>query len=145
VAQAGATFARPGGVLSTKLRGSCSRRRGRETLGAAAIADMTWRSVLVAAFLGALGVCIGALVRHQTVAVVGVLIVAVIVDPLLLQGATGIARFEPLLGVPSSITDGTNALGHDQLPPVVAVAIALAWIAATFAAAATLLGRRDLV
>jgi hypothetical protein len=118
---------------------------GDQTLGLAAIADVVWRSALVAALLGALSVCLGALVRNQTVAVAGGLIVGFVVAPLLQQGAPAIGRFEPLAGVPSGILDGYNSLGHHQLAPVVAVAVSLAWIAVTFAAAATLLRRRDLV
>jgi hypothetical protein len=104
-----------------------------------------WRSALVAALLGALSVCLGALVRNQTVAVAGGLIIGFVVDPLLQQAAPAIARFEPLAGLPNSILDGFNALGQYQLAPVVAVGVALAWIVATFTAAALLLRRRDLL
>jgi hypothetical protein len=56
--------------------------------------------------LAPLGICVGALLRNQTLAVVGVLIVAVVIDPLLAQEAPEIARFEPLSGVPSAILSG---------------------------------------
>jgi ABC-type transport system involved in multi-copper enzyme maturation permease subunit len=118
---------------------------GHDTLAASAAPDMLWRSALVAALLGALGVCIGALVRHQTIAVVGVMIVAIVVDPILMQGAPEIARFEPLLGVPSGILNGNDALGGHELTLVAAVTLGIAWVAASFAAAAALLRRRDLV
>jgi len=119
--------------------------RGDELLSLATMVDVVWRSALVAALLGALSVSLGALIRNQTVAVAGGLIVGFFVDPLLEQGAPAIARFEPLAGVPNSILDGFNALGHYQLTPGVAVGVALAWIVATFTAAALLLRRRDLV
>jgi ABC-2 type transport system permease protein len=119
--------------------------RGDELLGLAAIVDVVWRSALVAALLGALSVCLGALVRNQTVAVAGGLIIGFVIDPLLQQAAPAIARFEPLAGLPNSILDGFNSLGQYQLTPAVAIAVALAWIAATFTAAALLLRRRDLV
>jgi hypothetical protein len=70
------------------------------------IADVVWRSALVAAILGALSVCLGALVCNQTVAVAGGLIIGFVVDPLLQQRAPAIARFEPLAGLPNSILDG---------------------------------------
>lgn len=118
---------------------------GDELLSLATMVDVVWRSALVAALLGALSVCLGALVRNQTVAVAGGLIIGFVVDPLLQQGAPAIARFEPLAGLPNSILDGFNALGQYQLTPGVAVGVALAWIVATFTAAALLLRRRDLV
>jgi ABC-type transport system involved in multi-copper enzyme maturation permease subunit len=128
-------------IVATILQSS----RGDELLSLATIVDVVWRSALVAALLGALSVCLGALVRNQTVAVAGGLIIGLVVDPLLQQGAPAIARFEPLAGVPNSILDGFNALGQYQLTPGVAVGVALAWIVATFTAAALLLRRRDLL
>jgi hypothetical protein len=119
--------------------------RGDETLGAAAIVDIVWRSALVASLLAPLGICVGALLRNQTLAVVGVLIAAVVIDPLLAQEAPEIARFEPLSGVPSGILSGIDWAGGQQLAPAVAVAVALAWVVATFTAGAALLRRRDLV
>ena len=107
--------------------------------------DIVWRSALVAALLGALGVCIGALLRNQTVAVAAVMIVAFIVAPILVQEAPEIARFEPLLGAPNSIANGVDSVGGQELAPLAAVAVVLGWVAATFSAAAALLRRRDLV
>src|SRR2546421_657824 len=56
--------------------------RGDELLSLAPMLDVLWRSALVAALLGALSVCLGALVRNQTVAVAGGLIIGFVVDPL---------------------------------------------------------------
>ena len=45
--------------------------RGETTLGLADLADVLWRNLVVAALLGAFGVCVGGLVRNQIVAIVG--------------------------------------------------------------------------
>ena len=41
----------------------------------APLLDVLWRNLVVAAYLGAIGVCIGALLRNQVAAIVGVLLV----------------------------------------------------------------------
>jgi hypothetical protein len=118
---------------------------GESTLGPAALADVLWRNLVVAAVLGALGVCIGAAVRNQLVAVVGLIVMAVIVEPNLLSVVPEVGRFGPLAGAPNGIVGGFGVPEGDVLTPGVAVAVSIGWVALAFASAAALLRRRDLV
>ena len=60
--------------------------RGLATLGAGGIADVLWRNLAVAALLGPLGVCVGALIRNQIVTVVGLIIIAAAIEPAVFSG-----------------------------------------------------------
>ena len=106
------------------------------------------RNAAIAALLGALGVGIGALVRNQVVAIVGVLVLSSVVEPMLLGIIPDVGRFGPLTALPISVADlaGTDDDLKDigMLSPNIAVLAMLAWISAFFAAGATLLRRRDL-
>jgi ABC-2 type transport system permease protein len=115
--------------------------RGDATLGAGGIADVLWRNLAVAALLGPLGVCIGALVRNQIVTVVGLVIVAAALEPAVFSGVPEVGRFLPLSGAPGGVLGGTDG----TLSPGPAVAVLVAWALAAFAAAAINLRRRDLV
>ena len=53
---------------------------------------MLWRNLVVAALVGALGVGIGAIVRNQVVAIVGILLIALIFEPLLYGLAADVGR-----------------------------------------------------
>jgi ABC-2 type transport system permease protein len=50
--------------------------RNKTTLDIAALLDVLWRNLTVAAYYGAIGVCLGALLRNQAAALVGVLMSA---------------------------------------------------------------------
>ena len=115
--------------------------RGEATLGASGIADVLWRNLAVAALLGPLGVCVGALVRNQIVTVVGLVIVAAALEPAVFQAVPEVGRFLPLAGAPGGVLGGTDGL----LSPGPALAVLVAWGLAAFAAAAVNLRRRDLV
>jgi hypothetical protein len=115
--------------------------RGDATLGAGGIADVLWRNLAVAALLGPLGVCIGALVRNQIVTVVGLVIVAAALEPAVFSGVPEVGRFLPLSGAPGGVLGGTDG----TLSPGPALAVLIAWGLAAFAAAAVNLRRRDLV
>jgi len=118
--------------------------RDKPTLDAAALFDVLWRNLVGAAYLGALGVCLGALLRNQVVALVGVLIAFIMVEPALVGLANDVGRYGPLRGAPA----GLVGIGFDDddllLEPVVAALVMIAWLTVLFAAAATLLRRRDL-
>lgn len=119
---------------------------GEPTLGVADLADVLWRNATIAALQGALGVCIGGLVRNQVVAVVGVLVVSFVVEPALLGLVPEVGRFGPTGGAPSGITEVQVFGGDDDLLEApAAVAVLLAWVGAGFAATAVMLRRRDLV
>jgi ABC-2 type transport system permease protein len=115
--------------------------RGEATLGAGGIADVLWRNLAVAALLGPLGVCVGALVRNQIVTVVGLIIMAAALEPAVFQAVPEVGRFLPLAGAPGGVLGGTDGL----LSPGPALAVLVAWGLAAFAAAAVNLRRRDLV
>jgi ABC-2 type transport system permease protein len=115
---------------------------GDDTLGAGGLLDVLWRNLAVAALLGPLGVCIGALIRNQVVTVIGLIVMAAALEPPLLHAVPSVGRFGPLFGAPGGIL-GVDEIG--LLAPGIALATLVAWIAVTFLAAATRLRRRDLV
>jgi len=120
--------------------------RGEPTIGIAELADVLWRNLLVAALFGALGVCLGTLVRNQTVAVVAVLIVAFVLEPAIVALASDVGRFGPTVGAPNGILE-TDPFNDDSnlLAPAIATLVLLGWVALAFSAAATVLRQRDLV
>ena len=121
--------------------------RGLGTVAVSDLFDTLWRNLLVAALVGALGVGIGALVRNQVVAIIGVLILGFVVEPALFGLAPDVARFGPTQGAPAGIQDieffGDG--GDQTLSPGVATLVMLGWIALFFAAAGVRLRSRDLV
>jgi ABC-2 type transport system permease protein len=119
--------------------------RGEATLGVVELADVMWRNLAVAALLGALGVGVGALVRNQTAAVIGLLVVLFALEPALAILLPEAGRFGPLSGAPSGIIGGADLPQDELLAPGLAVAVSIAWAAAAFAAAAASLRGRDLV
>jgi ABC-2 type transport system permease protein len=120
--------------------------RDKMTLDAVQLLDVMWRNLVTAAFLGALGVCFGALLRNQVVAIVGVLIVAFIVEPTLINLVPKVGRFTPIGGAPAGLV-GTDFNGHDDvlLSPGIAGLVMIGWLTGLFAGAGALLRRRDLV
>lgn len=119
--------------------------RGLTTLGIGDLADVLWRNLLLAALYGALGVCIGALIRNQVVAMIGTLILAMGVEPALIELAPKVGQFGFTSGAPNAILGIDPIGGEIELEPVVALLVMFAWLGAGFAAGAALLKRRDLV
>jgi ABC-2 type transport system permease protein len=123
--------------------------RDLPTPEAAELADLAARNALVAALLGAFGVGIGALVRNQVVAVVGLLVFTFVVETALIATVPEVARFGPFTPLPAA-TVGISAeeagMGGEieLLAPGLAALAMVAWIGAAFAAGAVLLQRRDL-
>jgi ABC-2 type transport system permease protein len=118
--------------------------RDIETLDLTGLLDVLWRNLVGAAYLGALGVCLGALLRNQVVALVGVLIAFIIVEPALIGLVNDVGRYAPLHGAPA----GLLGVGFDDdddflLAPAAAGLVMVAWLTVLFTAAATLLRRRD--
>jgi hypothetical protein len=120
--------------------------RGEPTIGIAELADVLWRNLLLAALFGALGVSLGALVRNQTVAVVGVLIFAFVLEPAIVALASDVGRFGPTVGAPNGVLE-TDPFEDDSglLAPAVAALVLLGWVTLAFSAAAAVLRQRDLV
>ena len=120
--------------------------RGLTTIGVADLADVLWRNLAVAAATGAIGVCIGGLVRNQVVAIVGLLVVSFALEPAVLGVASEVGRFGPLVGAPSGIQAVGNPVDEGELlSPAVSVLVMMGWVGFAFAATAALLRRRDLV
>jgi ABC-type transport system involved in multi-copper enzyme maturation permease subunit len=118
--------------------------RDKPTLDVMPLLDVLWRNLVGAAYLGAIGVCIGALLRNQVAALVGVLVVFVIVEPTLLGLVPDVGRFAPLQGAPSGLVGVDVNDDTELLNATVAGLVMLGWLAALFTAAGVLLRRRDL-
>jgi ABC-2 type transport system permease protein len=105
------------------------------------------RNAGAAALLGAFGVGLGSLVRNQPVAIVGILIAAFVVDPVLGQFAHTVEPFSPTGALPSAIQgvspDDTGMENVDFLAAVPALGVMLVWIGVLFGAGAALLVKRD--
>jgi ABC-2 type transport system permease protein len=112
------------------------------------LAAQVGRNVLVAMLLGALGVAIGALLRNQVTAVVGLLVVWFVVEPTLLALVPSVGQFGPFVALStgaSGIPAEDAQLGDvELLAPGLAALALTAWITVTFVASAALLRRRDL-
>ena len=112
------------------------------------LAEQFARNAMVAALLGAFGVGIGALVRNQVVAIVGVLVISFALEPLLIALAPDVGRFGPFGALPTAAAgldpDDTGMPDVDLPAAGIAVLLLLAWIGAAFAASAALLRHRDL-
>lgn len=119
--------------------------RGEMTLGTGDLADVLWRNLVVAALLGAFGVCVGGLLRNQVVAIVGLLVFSFALEPTLLALAPDVGRFGPTSGAPNGIL-GIDAFDEgDVLAPGPALLVMIGWVSAGFVATAARLTRRDLV
>jgi ABC-2 type transport system permease protein len=117
--------------------------RGETTLGVGDMADVLWRNLATAAYFGAIGVCVGALIRNQVTAIVVLLVLAFVVEPALLSLADDVAKFGPTSGAPNAVTE--TPFGDESLSVGAALLVMLGWIGVLFAAGAITLERRDLV
>lgn len=147
-------FAAAGALLSLAISISVAivgyailEARGLPTPDFADLLELIARNAGAAALLGAFGVGIGSLVRNQPVAIVGILIAAFVVDPVIAQFAPKVETFSPTGALPSAIQgvspDDVGMEKVDFLAAVPAVAVMLVWIGALFGAGATLLVKRD--
>jgi ABC-2 type transport system permease protein len=118
--------------------------RDKPTLDAGPLLDVLWRNLVGAAYLGAIGVSIGALLRNQVAALLGVLVFFIIVEPTLLGLVPDVGRFGPLQGAPAGLLGQGVTEDSKLLDAVTAGAVMLAWLTSLFGAAAVLLRRRDL-
>ena len=105
----------------------------------------TGRNLYVAGLLGALGVVVGALVRNQIAAVVGVLVIVFIVEPLALGLVPEVGRWSPFGALPVAAAGlRDSGVGGDDLPGVLPATLALAaWIGGLLVIGVALLRRRD--
>jgi ABC-2 type transport system permease protein len=111
------------------------------------LAEYVMRSAGLAALVGAFGVALGALVRNQVAAIVGVLVATFVLEPMLLATVPEVGRFGPFVALPTAATGiDPAAVGLDEanlLNPQLATLALLGWIAIAFAAGVALLRRRD--
>jgi ABC-2 type transport system permease protein len=129
-------------VVSTLILSS----RGEETVAVGDLLDVLWRNLIVAALFGAIGVAVGSLARVQVLAIVGLLVCHLVVEPTLGALAPKVERFGPLVGAPSGLFADTLGAGDaDALSPVLGVLVELGWIAALAGLGALQLRRRDLI
>ena len=121
--------------------------RDLPTPEAGELAGQIGRIAVVAALLGGLGVVVGALVRNQVVAVVGMLLLTFVVEPAVIALVPEVGRYGPLVALPTAaagLPEGDVGLGGvDLLPAGLAAAVMLAWIGVSFAGGVALLRRRD--
>jgi ABC-2 type transport system permease protein len=121
--------------------------RDQVTPEVAELVEQFARNAGVAALLGALGVCIGALIRNQPTAIVLVLIMGFVVDTTLGFLAPAVERFSPTGALPNSVQgltpDNAGMPDVEFLEPFAALGLELVWIAVLFAGAAALLRARD--
>jgi ABC-type transport system involved in multi-copper enzyme maturation permease subunit len=106
------------------------------------------RNAIVAALLGAFGVAVGGLIRSQLVAVIALLLLGFVAEPLVVAFAPEVGRYGPLgalalaaAGLPAEVSGDSDLVLLGVGP---AIAAMLAWIATVFALGAVLLVRRDL-
>lgn len=119
--------------------------RNKMTLDFSGLIDVLWRNLVDAAFLGAMGVTLGALLRNQVVAIVGVLVMFIIVEPTLFGLVPSVGKFGPLRGSPAGLLGvGFNDTTHHLLAPGIAALVMVGWLGLLFAGAAALLRGRDL-
>ena len=111
--------------------------------------ELAARGALISALLGALRrVPGGAGASNELVAIVGVLLLLLFLEPLVVTLAPDYGRFAPVRGAAhSDHRDPARGGGPGRrglVAPGVGVLLMLAWIGAAFAAGGALLRRRDL-
>jgi ABC-2 type transport system permease protein len=100
--------------------------------------------MLYSALAAALGAGVGALLRNQAAAIVLLLLILFVIDPIVTALVDGYGRYS-LSGLGSALIGGTaDEAGVDELPPFWLAALLWTGYAAAFVAAASLLtSRRD--
>lgn len=119
--------------------------RGEDTLAVSGLLDVLWRSLTIAALFGGFGVCVGTLIRNNAGAIVLLLAVQFVLEPLLFGLAPDVGRFGPLSAAPAGVNGGGGYEDSDGLSTGAAVLAMSAWLGVLFAAAAATFTRRDLV
>ncbi len=109
------------------------------------LVELGWHNLVIAAIFGGLGVGLGGLIRNQPTAIVGILVVSFIAEPLLLTVASSVGRFGPFTALPVAFTGASAGFSEDELFSAgTALALMLAWAGLLVAAAGLLLQKRDL-
>lgn len=121
--------------------------RGLPGPNAAELAEYVSRSAGLAALIGAFGVGLGALIRNQVGAIVGVLAAMFVLEPTVLAIVPEVGRFGPFVALPTAATgidpDAVGLGESNLLDPELATLALLGWIGLAFAAGFAVLRRRD--
>jgi hypothetical protein len=117
--------------------------RGFDTLGFVELLDVLWRNLVLAAYLGAVGVFVGALIRNPAGAIVLLLADLFIVENVLQGLVPDVWKFTPLGGSGQSL-QGVQFDNEDLLLPGIALLVMLAWTGILYAASAVTFRSRDL-
>ena len=115
--------------------------RGFDTLGFSDLLDILWRNLVVAAYLGPIGVFVGALIRNPAGAIVVLLADLFVVENVLQGLVPDVWRFMPLGAGPQSVQQ--SDIDH-LLSPGVGLLVMAGWLIVFYAAAAVTFNRRDL-
>ena len=115
------------------------------TLSSGELIGLFAGGVLYTALAAALGAGVGALLRNQAAAIVLVLVLLFVIDPVLSALVEGYGRYS-LTGLEAALIGGTaDEAGLDELPPVWLAALLWAGYTAVLVGAAALLtSRRDI-
>jgi hypothetical protein len=85
---------------------------------------------------------------NQVVAIVGLLVISLVIDPVVAALAPDVGRYSPFGALPAAVQDiPTEDVGLEEvdvLSPGLALLAMLGWIGGAFAAGVALLQRRDL-
>lgn len=111
-----------------------------DLLGAGDYLELVVRNVALAALSGALGVGIGAIVRNQVAAVVGILVYLFMLEPVVTLISDDLAAFT-IGGAQTAL--GSGDLGDDMLEPVPAGLVVTGWVLLLAWLGALLEERRD--
>jgi hypothetical protein len=111
--------------------------------------DQYARNAGLAFLAGAFGVGLGAIVRNQVAAIIGVLILILVIEPVLLGLAPEVGRYSPFSALPVAAAgldpeDAGMPDDVDLVAPGLAVVLLLAWIGAAFSVGYATLRYRDL-
>jgi ABC-2 type transport system permease protein len=127
----------------------CLTIRDISTPAAGDLIEQYAKNAGLAFLAGAFGVGLGAIIRNQIVAIVGLLVMTFVVEQVLLGVAPDVGRYGPFIALPLAAS-GMEAEDLDMpddvelVAPGLAVLLLLAWIGAAFVAGYVTLIKRDL-
>jgi hypothetical protein len=102
--------------------------------------------IVVLAASAAIGVALGAVVRHQIAAVVGVLVWMTVIEQVIIAALPALGRWMPGGATMSVLQQGTaNGLDGDLLPPALGGAVLLAYTAMAITLAVVVTPKSDVV
>jgi len=134
---AGAALALGAGVLLIRIRGY------EVLLGASDVRRLLVGTIVMSALWAALGVGLGALVRNQVAAIVGLCAWVFVVESIVLEYLPGLGRYAPAAAGTAMTGSAVGDPSADLLSGPVGAAVLAAYAAALLAAGAAAVSRRD--